>query len=383
MAYPNEKENLPSIIQDHYITERRSKYTAMMNKCYYRLMEKFEARYQAIKDQVSPNLFGEHDRFTLGPLLNYDITNSEFGIDKEHAYTVKRALRAIMGEPFVISGSMKGNAAVELIAPISYVKYDPDKEVFNIQLSELIVNHYLELNVYDRYSPLIARSFDGQYTPRFYEWACRWRKQGFYDIDYDTIRTEFWLNAYTDDKGKKHKAKYRDNGAIMRKIIIPSLDEIRQSFQNGTCDFWLRLEEKSDNPQAGKRGRPSKPTRFRCWMEFEEANAVELNDNGTPKQGYLFPDEAAINKTLDDIQRWLITCTARGNTLDKKLPEKILNQVRVRAFNTINPEPDLPRQVLVKLQDIYYRQQKKPDARWGEVVMIIKTALREDFRIVV
>ena len=118
-------------------------------------------------------------------------------------------------------------------------------------------------------------------------------------------------------------------------------------------------------------------------MEFEEANAVELNDNGTPKQGYLFPDEAAINKTLDDIQRWLITCTARGNTLDKKLPEKILNQVRVRAFNTINPEPDLPRQVLVKLQDIYYRQQKKPDARWGEVVMIIKTALREDFRIVV
>lgn len=383
--FPHEKENLPSVKQDHAITERRSDWTAMMNKCYYRLMEKFEARYEAMKETVKPNLFGLHDKGTLLPLLDYDITNAEFGIDGEHAYTVKRALKAIMSTPFVISGSMKGNASVELITPISYIKYDSATEMFKIRLSEFIVDHYLELKVYDRYSPLIARSFDGQYTARFYEWACRWRKQNFYDLDYDTIRLEFLLNEHERQEGKKTvkvKAKYRDNGDILKRIITPSLDEIKAKFDEGVCDFWLRKEDLPDLSKPARRGRPAKPTKFRLWLEFKEADAVELNEDGTPKEGYLFPDEADIEMTLKKIHDKLVYATRAANTLDKKLPGKVVNQIRVRAFNTMNPEPTLPRQVLVKLQDIYVRAEKK-QLRWGDFVKIARKALEQDFRIIV
>lgn len=376
--FPAEKDNLSYIEQLHEITHRQSSYTKVMNDCYYRLMELFEARWLAMKNdyasrQSTPNLKDEN---VIAQLTTFQMTLEELGLSEMRAEDAKKAMMKIQKTPYIISGSIKGRGAVDSISPIARFQYKDG--VFNIRLTGDLVKYYLNCKAYDRPSPLIARSFEGRYTPRFYEWAVQWRSRGWIEISFDQIRKEFLFNEYKDAAGKVHKAKYPNNDKLKKKVFDAAIEEIRQSFDKGVCEFWLKVVE-PEMEKSGKRGRTPLPSSYKLLiMTAAEADAKEILP---PEEIRMFVDEAEIMENLRRLEKLLQEVWDNSGAKDQQTyPKWIKKQLKVRATNSINAEPDLPRQVLNKVERIY-REGITKQRRYGDVARIIRKALSEDFRL--
>lgn len=376
--WESEADNLPSIHQTHDVTHRRSEYSPMMNKCYYRIMEMFEARWLAMKEKCAEKggFPDTKNKGNLALLTEYTITNEELGIDAEHAWTAKAALVKIQSTPILVSGEVKGNDDLETISPISHYKYSKKNQTHEITLTTDLCKYYLECKIYDKISPLIARTFNGQYTPRFYEWACQWRaKQGWFVVTVEQMREEFLL--YEHKVGKKtQKAKYKENKDLKRWVFDPSIEEIKKAFDEGWCDFWLKVEEPV-RVNTGKRGRPTSPTKWRLWI-MTTIEAVESKDEDGQQ---LFIDSAIVEQNIERVKTILQQYWTKAQASDVKTwPAWIAKQLRIRATNTVNPEPNLPWAVLTKLNYIY-KKSLNTTRDWSDVAKIIRKVLWEEFHL--
>lgn len=376
--WESEADNLPSIHQSHEATHRQANYTPMMNKCYYRLMELFEARWLAMKAQCSekggfPDIKNEGN---LRMLTHYSMTNEELGIDTQHVWTVKDAMTRIQGTPFFLKGQVRGKGSLISISPISKYEYNEETEQHDIDLTTHLCRYYLECKIYDKVNPLTARTFSGQYTPRFYEWACQWRvKQGWFVVTFDQMREEFLLNEHKEGKTTV-KAKYTSNKDLKRWVFDPSIEELRKAFDEGWCDFWLKVEE-PPKTKTGKRGRPSNPTKFRLWI-MTTIEAVEEKDE---KGNTLFVDTAIVDQNIAKVKEVLQQYWDKSQATDAKTwPAWIAKQLRIRAKDAVNPNPNLPFAVLCKLQYLY-KQASKHDRQWDDLTRVIRTVLWDEFHL--
>lgn len=354
--------------QDNKITDRRCNWTPLMTKCYYRVINLLEMRYKKYKGEVQKDLFGMDD---LSPLLSYNISNKEFGIDAEHAYTIKQALARIQAYPLQIVGSVNDNKDWKSLTLLTTATYHEKTGTFELKLSPDCAKYFLELrNTYTAIDYVTALQFSGKYTHRFYEWACRWRTVGNFSMSIEEMKDILMLNKHKNElTGKTIKEKYPRQTDFEKRVIIPSIEELKECFDKGNCDMYLNMSpEELTTPH---RGRP-RITKYKFQIILSEKNKIQKNN--------LNEEEAQLYKKCQSIQAIISWYFEKSHAQDKKTyPNKIANQVFHRAKNG---EMNLPENIRDKITEIYTNYSKTGRTTYTDFGKILRKVLEDEFNLI-
>lgn len=360
-------KHLKTTRQDNKITDRRCNWTPLMTKCYYRVINLLEMRYKEYKGEFQKDLFGMDD---YTPLLSYNISNKDFGIDAEHAYTVKQALASIQASPLQIIGSIEDNRDWKSLTLLTVAIYHAKTGMFEIKLSQDCVKFFLELRKqYTAIDYVTALQFAGKYTSRFYEQACKWRTVGHFSMSIKEIKEMLMLNEHRNEYTRKIvKEKYSRPVDFIKYVITPSIVEIKKVFDSGNCDFYL--EATPEEFKEVRRGRHS-IEKFSFRIILSEKDKINVSN--------LSEDEAKIYRKCLSIQATLSWYFEKSNAQDKEtFPNKIANQIFHR---TKNGETDLPEFVRDKVTEKYAAYSKTGHTTFTDFGKIIRKVLAEEFEL--
>ena len=354
--------------QDNKVTDRRCNWTPLMTKCYYRVINLLEIRYKQYKEEVQKDLFGMDD---YSPFLSYNISNADFGIDAEHAYTIKQALARIQAYPLQIIGSVNDNKDWKSLTLLTVAIYHEKTGMFELKLSPDCVKYFLELrNTYTAIDYVTALQFSGKYTPRFYEWACRWRTVGHFSKSIEEMKDILMLNKHKDElTGKIIKEKYQKTPDFIKYVLTPSIEELKSCFDAGNCDIYL--EATPEELTTPHRGRPT-VTKYKFQIILSENDKIKKNN--------LSEEEAQLYKKCQSIQAILSWYLEKSKAQDKETyPNKIANQVFHRARNG---EIELPEKVRDKINERYTAYCKTGHTTFTDFGKILRKVLEQDFQLI-
>ena len=216
---------LSLIRQPHHITTARYAFTLQEQRILLKLVSLLQGqiKYSKPLQEVLSELNGSQ---------TFSIRVKELMRARNKKYKeVKHALRSLLRKEVVINGTDKDSGKYEYRANLlSSYRYFENNEFVEIEVSKTVLGLFLAMSSYTKYSFDIAFNSSSVYTSRLYQYISHWREKpdGFkINLLLDVLRDRFSLDE-----------KYERPGAIMRFIIVPALQELREK-----ADIWFTIEE--------------------------------------------------------------------------------------------------------------------------------------------
>ena len=178
------------------------------------------------------------------------------------------------------------------------------------------------------------------------------------------------LNKHKDElTGKIIKEKYPRSADFEKRILIPSIEELKSCFDAGNCDLYLKaMPEELTTPH---RGRPT-VTKYKFQIILSEKNKIQKNN--------LSEEETLLYKKCQSIQGTLSWYLEKSQAQDKETyPNKIANQVFHRARNG---EIELPEKVRDKINERYTAYCKTGHTTFTDFGKILRKVLEHDFQLI-
>ena len=249
--------------------------------------------------------------------------------------------------------------------------YHEKTGMFELKLSPDCVKYFLELrNTYTAIDYVTALQFSGKYTPRFYEWACRWRTVGHFSMSIEEMKDILMLNRHKDElTGKIIKEKYSRSADFEKRILTPSIEELKSCFDAGDCDLYLEVTP--EELTTLHRGRPT-VNKYKFQIILSEKGKIQKNN--------LNEEEAQLYRKCQSIQAILSWYLEKSKAQDKETyPNKIANQVFHRAKNG---EVELPEKVRDKINERYTAYSKTGHTTFTDFGKILRKVLEQDFQLI-
>ena len=255
-----------NIVTDNRLIARRTSMTPLMTRCYVKTIWEFEKKLMVWEDLHPKDIFGDPD---YGMLLKYTIPIGEIDPDY-HSSDVKKAMKKLTTTTMEI-GSVDDDKDWWCFPMLAGCKYSDKAKVFTVSLSPILVPMLIEQKKnFTKFDALTAMQFTGKYTERFYE-IChqyRSRKSKQFFLDVDEIRKMFRLEN-----------KYPRFPDIVKYVILPAQQEMREAYDNGTCDLAFTHYTKDEDKVGSSRGRK---TYDRLWFVVMERDSVIRQPKVTP-----------------------------------------------------------------------------------------------------
>ena len=249
--------------QKNIITQSKRIWTPLMTTCFVQILGEFEERYDTWKALSPKNFFGDLD---YEYLCHYDFEAAE--IDADHTLDIKKAMLALAKEGLYTEEEDRSWKYVNIIGETSYLS---PKKKFSVDLNHKFVQYLVlakECGNYTSFSPFIAKQFSGKYTERFYEFICQYRrtKEKIFFLEVYRLREMFGLNE-PNKQGKLKYARYND---FVKRVIKPSIEEMKSLYDEGSCDVYFECFVKDEDlRQTGGR-----PIVEKIWFKIHERNKL-------------------------------------------------------------------------------------------------------------
>lgn len=224
--------NTPTIIQPNAITSARYDYSVTEKKVIYRIISHIQDK---MKKGIDETLFGDLVLFI--PMQDL-VTSSHYNRVKEDLKTLRRKSFEIIA-PEQIDKSSKGEHGWLDVGFVNWTEYNKNTGLVEFEVSRRIMPYLIELaKGFTSYSLQVALSLKSAYSQRIYEFCCRFRGTGVWNISIEEFKT---LLVIENEKAYIGKDA---NGNIKKRIIEVAKKEIKTLFDKGECDLYFVYEFK-------------------------------------------------------------------------------------------------------------------------------------------
>lgn len=355
--------NKKSLIQQkNEISEGRCDWTIYMSRAYCKVTDMFLERLKVWKTMFPNGLDNKSENLTyadlfgkvpLKELLTFDIPRHALAVigkdgkeDIPKVIDFKNAFSRL-ADVGIVEGRPDDEENWKRINIIGGVKYDKDTDSVHAEIVPMMVDYLLGLTrKYTAFNPWIAMKFQkSQYTFRFYEFCCQWRKSGVFSLTPRELKHRFELDEFRDGRGILHKEKYTVMRDFIRKVIEPAREELQELFDAGDCDVCFEYEPIYD------RTRPGRPTVTRFdFVVVSREKAIEPPKKAPqPIQYQLWQDTEQRLRQLRETLRYYWS-----GSFDKNWPNKAINELG----KLVVQDPALLPKVEVYVQDTIHELRK-------------------------
>lgn len=217
----------------NYITEARYNYSVTEKKIIYKIIAHIQ---NEMNKNVDKNLFG--DTLIHIPMKELAQGNNNYRRIRDDIGELRRKSFEFE-DPLETDTSGKNEHGFIEIGIINYGKYRRSTGDIEFQISGEIMPRLLELaRGYTLYSLQIALSLKSTYSQRLYEYCCRFRGTGKWNISIEDFKV---LLKIENEKGYVGRDA---NGNIKKRILEVAKKEIKALYDKGDCDLFFSYEFK-------------------------------------------------------------------------------------------------------------------------------------------
>lgn len=321
------------IRQKNEISEGRCDWTILMSRAYCKVTDMFLGRVKAWKARYPDGLEKDDDtaysemfdKVPLKELLSFNISRQDLAVigtdGKENIPKVKEFKQAFdrLADVGIVEGSPDDEDNWRKINIIAAVEYNKDTDRIHAQIAPMMADYIMGLQKkYTAFNPWIAMKFTrSQYTFRFYEFCCQWRKSGNFDLSPADIKFRFELDEHVDSRGNRHHEKYKSMRDLIKYVIEPARAELQDLYDSGDCDVCFTYTPLYDKSKAGR------PTVVSFKFVVVRRDQEERpQPKPKPIEPSLFRD---FNSRLIDIRTTLEYYWS--NSYDKNWPARAVNEL--------------------------------------------------------
>lgn len=299
------------------MTESRYNFSVIEKRCYYLVLEQLRKNHS----NTSKNLFNDL-------IVRMKHTSLEKAGDKHKK--VYKSLENLREKKIYIEDDDKKLTT----GFINYLQYDKRTKIYEVGVSHKLLPYLLDLvnHVYTSYDMVIVMSLKSEYSQRFYELCCQYRKLNRFFKTEEQLRKMFKLED-----------KYPSTYNFKLRTIDAAQKELQELYDAGQSDIYFTYRVKD---KEGKK-------ELSWWFDIHDRKKIVDNHS---------------YKDLTTIAYNLKLHLNNYFPRDKKYVK--------RVYDAVLLNPDLIPPIAKKIHTIIEKYKSKTD-----VAKIIRFALSEDFDI--